>query len=76
MCQAPIPATLRGRTGQRAAVVDHLRPWRLRPDLSFEEANLQLICRSCHAVCHSIEAAHPGDAEIIAQAKERAGQSW
>lgn len=76
MCSAPIPPSLRGRTGKRAAVVDHKRPWRLRPDLSFERNNLQIVCRACHATCESIEAAHWPDADLIAEAKERAGQAW
>ncbi|MEX5600713.1 HNH endonuclease [Pseudophaeobacter sp. C1-32P7] len=76
MCASPVPATLRGRAGDRAAVVDHLRPWRLRPDLAFDLSNLQLICRSCHATCDSIEKNNWPDAELIAEAKGRAGQTW
>ncbi|UWR77937.1 HNH endonuclease [Phaeobacter inhibens] len=77
MCSRPIPPSLRGKTGKRAAVVDHLRPWRLRPDLAFELTNLGLVCAGCHFThCASIEAAHAGDAELIAQAKERIGQEW
>ncbi|MFV1807415.1 HNH endonuclease [Phaeobacter sp. Ax4a-4a] len=77
MCCQPIPAGLRGKTGKRAAVVDHIRPWRLRPDLAFELTNLGLVCAGCHFThCASIEAAHAGDAEMIAQAKERIGQEW
>lgn len=77
MCSQPIPASLRGKTGRRAAVVDHLRPWRLRPDLAHDLTNLALVCAGCHFThCASIEAAHAGDAELIAQAKERVGQEW
>ncbi|WP_373418417.1 HNH endonuclease [Sagittula sp. MA-2] len=76
MCRAPLPAALRGKTGRRAPVVDHLRPWRLRPDLAHDLTNLQLICRACHATCESIEAAHWPDADMIAAAKARAGERW
>ncbi|WP_369907870.1 HNH endonuclease signature motif containing protein [Thioclava sp. NG1] len=77
MCSAPIPPTLRGRTGKRAAVVDHKRPWRLRPDLSFERSNLALVCARCHdRHCASIEAAYWPDADMIAEAKERFCQQW
>jgi 5-methylcytosine-specific restriction endonuclease McrA len=76
MCSKPIPPSLRGRSGKRAAVVDHLRPWKLVPERSYDLTNLQLICRSCHALCHGIEDAHAGDAEMIAQVKERHGQEW
>lgn len=76
MCAIALPPGLRGRSGQRSAVVDHLRPWRLRPDLSFEVSNLQLICRACHATCDSIERSNWPDADLIAEAKARSGQQW
>jgi len=35
--------------GQRGRVeVDHIAPVRERPDLAFDVANLQTLCRSCH----------------------------
>lgn len=76
MCHRPIPASLRGKTGKRAAVVDHLRPWQMVTERAFDITNLQLICRGCHATCESIEASHPNDPEMIAAAKERAGEVW
>jgi 5-methylcytosine-specific restriction endonuclease McrA len=76
MCCAPIPASLRGKSGKRAAVVDHIIPWRMRPDLSHDLSNLQLICRGCHAICDSIEDQNWGNADIIREAKARAGQDW
>ena len=71
MCSKPIPPSLRGRSGKRAAVVDHLRPWKLVPERSYDLTNLQLICRSCHDVCESIEKRSNGDPEAIAKAKAR-----
>jgi 5-methylcytosine-specific restriction endonuclease McrA len=76
MCQKPIPASLRGRSGKRAAVIDHIIPWRMRPDLSYELSNLQLICRGCHPICESIEDQNWGNADLIREAKARAGQDW
>ena len=76
MCHSPIPASLRGRSGKRAAVVDHLRPWRMVPERAYDKANLQLICRGCHATCESIEASHPNDPDMIAAVKEREGETW
>jgi hypothetical protein len=61
-----------GKKDSAAAVVDHIRPHTLRPDLTWDEANLQVICRSCHAVCDGIEKRHRPDAEAIAKAK----QAW
>lgn len=33
-----------------ATVVDHIIPLHVRPDLQYEESNLQPLCRACHAV--------------------------
>jgi 5-methylcytosine-specific restriction endonuclease McrA len=76
MCQRPIPVDLKGKTEGRHAVLDHVRPWRLRPDLSLAPANLQLICRDCHAKCETIEAAHWPNTDMIAEAKARASERW
>jgi 5-methylcytosine-specific restriction endonuclease McrA len=61
-----------GRTDPRSAVVDHIRPIDLRPDLTWDEGNCRAICRDCHAVCDGIEKRHRPDAEAIAKAK----QAW
>ena len=59
-----------GRTGDRAAVIDHIRPRSLRPDLALDDGNCWCVCRGCHdGPCASIEARHPGDADAIAAAK-------
>lgn len=71
MCAETISPTLRGRSDQRDAVVDHIRPWRLRPDLAHDAGNLQLICRRCHARCDGIEKRYWPDADKIANAKRQ-----
>ena len=43
MCEQASRTTL-------ASLVDHIIPLRLRPDLRLDPANLQPLCRSCHAV--------------------------
>ena len=59
-----------GRRGDRAAIVDHIRPLALRPDLGLDEGNLWSVCSGCHdRTCTSIEARHAGDADAIAAAK-------
>lgn len=60
-----------GRSSGRSAVVDHTRPWRLRPDLKFEEENLKTLCRDCHAVFRAIEDRLWPNAEAIAAEKLR-----
>lgn len=72
MCSQPVSPTLRGRSGERDAVVDHIRPWRLRPDLKYDPANMALVCRLCHARCDGIEKRCWPDAERIA-AEKRGG---
>ncbi len=69
MCGCSVDVSLRGKSSPHAAVVDHLVPWRLRPDAARDLENLQLICRRCHAVCDSIEGRLWPDAEAIAEAK-------
>ena len=59
----------KGRGHARAGVTDHIRPVALRPDLERDPDNCRTVCRTCHAVCHSIEARHDGEAEAIAAAK-------
>jgi hypothetical protein len=60
-----------GKRDHRAAVVDHKRPARLRPDLFLDPANTWAVCKRCHdSVCHAIEVRHGDDAEAIARAKE------
>ena len=77
LCQSPIPPSLRGRRGKSSAVVDHIRPWRLRPDLARDQSNLWLVCYSCHATtCQQIEAAFGSDDDMIAEAKQRAAEQW
>lgn len=59
-----------GRSSPYSAVVDHLQPAGLRPDLFFDEGNLQAVCKSCHdGPCSSIEARHT-DPETIKREKQ------
>ncbi|MEP2717311.1 HNH endonuclease signature motif containing protein [Pseudophaeobacter sp.] len=45
-----------GRRHKAAAVIDHKRPYDLRPDLVYDPANLWAICRDCHdRECRRIE---------------------
>ncbi|MBO9398744.1 HNH endonuclease [Shimia sp. R9_2] len=45
-----------GRRHKAAAVVDHIRPYDLRPDLELEPDNLWSVCRDCHdRECRRIE---------------------
>lgn len=69
MCGQLINPTLRGTKGDRDAVVDHVRPWKLRPDRALDIEGLWLVCRSCHGTCHSIERQHWPDADRIAAEK-------
>lgn len=73
MCGITIDPTLRGTRDSRAAVVDHVRPWRLDPAGIYKTDNLQLICRRCHATCDGIEKRHWPDADRIAAEKRRGG---
>lgn len=52
-----------------SAVVDHIRPISLRPDLTWDMGNCRVVCRQCHAVCDSIEKRAGGDADEVARAK-------
>lgn len=70
MCGKLVDASLRGTTSARAAVVDHLTPWRLDPDRAFDIENLVLVCRQCHATCDSIEKRLWPDAVAIAAEKQ------
>ncbi len=46
----------RGKRHKAAAVVDHMRPYDLRPDLVYEPENLWAVCRNCHDTeCRRIE---------------------
>lgn len=38
--------------------VDHVQPVRSRPDLSFDPANLQALCTSCHTRKTRLECGH------------------
>lgn len=59
-----------GRTDEAAALIDHIKPAKLCPDLFYEPTNLQACCRNCHAThCTTIEAKHWPDPEAIAAAK-------
>jgi hypothetical protein len=76
MCQRAIDPTLRGKSAINSAVIDHIRPWMLRPDLAKAAHNLWLICQSCHATCDSIEKTNWPDADLIAEIKRRSGEAW
>jgi len=43
---------------RRRLEVDHIRPVRSRPGLSFDAANLQTLCASCHTKKSRIECGH------------------
>lgn len=73
MCPTIIPASCDGEHCH----VDHIIPYKLRPDLSYDIENMQLVCIPCHNQhCQSIEASHWPDAQMIAEAKARAGEQW
>ena len=60
----------KGRTHARSAVVDHIKPAALCPELEWVEANWWLVCKACHdGPCETIERQHAGNADAIAQAK-------
>lgn len=62
MCGVIVAA---GRRAMNSAVVDHIKPVALRPDLERDESNCRTVCKRCHAVCNSIEARHKGNGEKI-----------
>ncbi len=70
LCQMCGALLRQGRSADNAAVVDHIRPIDLRPDLTWDEGNVRAICRDCHAVCDGIEKRLRPDAEAIAKAKD------
>ena len=39
--------------------VDHIKPVRTHPELSYEPRNLQVLCQSCHSRKTRIECGHP-----------------
>lgn len=46
----------KGRKHRFSAVVDHIRPYDLRPDLVYDPDNLWSVCRDCHdRECRRIE---------------------
>jgi 5-methylcytosine-specific restriction endonuclease McrA len=70
LCQMCGCLLTEGRTHPRAAVVDHLIPVALRPDLAYDPANCRAVCKADHdGACQSIERRHWPDAEVIARAK-------
>ncbi len=69
-CQMCGVTLTQGRDDDRAALVDHIMPAKLCPDLFYEPSNLQACCRNCHAsTCADVEARYVGDADAIAAAK-------
>ena len=69
-CQMCGTILTQGRDDDRAALVDHIIPAKLCPELFYEPTNLQACCRLCHATtCADIEARYAGDADAIAAAK-------
>jgi len=59
-----------GKGKGRSAIVDHLRPIALRPELTFDPDNCRAVCRDCHGICASLEARYPS-ADGAAAAKLR-----
>jgi 5-methylcytosine-specific restriction protein A len=69
-CQMCGVSLIQGREDGRSALVDHIIPAKLCPELFYEPTNLQACCRNCHAsTCADIEARYAGDADAIAAAK-------
>lgn len=69
-CQMCGVALVTGRTSRLAAVVDHIIPAWLRPDLFFCEENTRAVCKKCHdGPCQAIEARHGDDADALKAAK-------
>ena len=69
-CQMCNVLLTKGRSHPRAAVVDHLMPARLRPDLFLSAENTRAVCKSCHdGTCQRIENKHGDDVEAIKAAK-------
>lgn len=58
-----------GKRDARAAVVDHIAPIALKPDLTWDADNCRAVCRTCHAICDSIEKRAQGDLERITREK-------
>ena len=58
-----------GKRHKHSAVVDHTRPVSLRPDLQEDRDNMRAVCRTCHAVCDSIEKRANGDEARVAREK-------
>ena len=71
MCGTAVNPTLRGTKDNADAVVDHRKPWRLCPDAAHSIDACWLVCRRCHATCHSIEIRHWPDADRIAAEKAK-----
>ena len=58
-----------GRSHKRAANVDHIEPIALAPHRVDDETNCRTVCRSCHAICDSIEKRAQGDLQRIVREK-------
>lgn len=59
-----------GKRHNNAATADHIIPAELRPDLFYEDTNVQAVCKTCHdRTCQAIEKRHAGNADAIAKAK-------
>lgn len=69
LCQMCGTSTTTGRKASNSAVVDHVAPVALRPDLVDDMANLRCVCRRCHAACDSIEKRLSPDSDAIVAAK-------
>ena len=64
-----------GKKDPRAAVVDHIIPAAMRPDLFYAPDNLWAVCKACHdGPCASIEARHRGYEAIRAAKMDRRGK--
>ena len=56
-----------GRKARRSAVVDHLKPLALCPELGLEPDNLWSVCSDCHnGPCARIEAKHVDPVAVMA----------
>lgn len=55
-CQMCGVMLIEGRASKASAVVDHLKPHTLRPELVYADTNLWSVCKGCHdGACASIE---------------------
>lgn len=73
-CQMCGVMLLEGRANSASAVVDHIKPAILCPDIAHDESNLRAVCKKCHdGPCASIEARtrNPEEIELLKRAHHK-----